>query len=86
LDLQSTYNTQLLSFKTALRTIFDKYSSQNSSYGFLKLSQFKDILVCARLKIANEEVDIAYSSNKRKGEACLVFETFVKAMIQIAKR
>ena len=88
LETKVAYSNQLQSVKKAFRKIFDMYSSLNSSYGFLKNSQFKEILQNSKIvpyKISLEELEIVYSRNKRKGDPYLVFETFLMALISIAK-
>lgn len=77
------YTRQLQEVKETLKKVFDKYSLVNSSYGFLKLAQFKEIV--AGLGLNSEDVEIVYTRNKRKGDPCLVYETFLKAVIAVAR-
>jgi len=49
LETKVEYNNKLQVVKKACRKVFDKYSSLNSSYGYLKISQFKEILVIANI-------------------------------------
>ena len=36
-------------------------------------------------KLSQEEIEIIYSRHRRKEDACLTYETFVRALIHIAK-
>lgn len=36
-------------------------------------------------KMSQEEIEIIYSRHRRKEESCLTFETFIRALIHIAK-
>jgi hypothetical protein len=37
------------------------------------------------VKMSQEEIEIIYSRHRRKEESCLTFETFIRALIHIAK-
>lgn len=75
--------------KEGFRKLFEKMSCKNQSYGYLKMAQFKDMMnkagILIPLKIGSQEVEIIYFTHRKKGEACLVYESFIRAMIHIAK-
>jgi len=63
LDKQVALEKELDKVKEGLRVIFDRHSSHNSQYGFLKLSQFKDILVLAKIfpeRLNQEQTEVIY--------------------------
>lgn len=88
LDKQVALEKELDEVKAGLRVIFDRHSSHNAQYGFLKLSQFKDILVQAKIfpeRLNQEQTEVIYFQSKKRVDACLVYESFLKAVLSIAK-
>ncbi|CDW91592.1 UNKNOWN [Stylonychia lemnae] len=88
LERQISVEKRLEQVKSGIKTLFERYSSHNQQYGYMKFNQFKDIFTIAQLypeKLNQEQLEIIYYQSKRKDDSALVYESFLKTILTISK-